>query len=680
MNHLSDESSPYLLQHAANPVDWHPWGEEAFGLAAELDRPVFLSIGYSTCHWCHVMAEESFEDDRVAALMNASFVCVKVDREERPDVDSLYMSAAQAMTGGGGWPLNVLLTPEGKPFYAATYIPRSGDLGRVGMLELLPSIARAWKDRRQEIEETAERMASILAVGPQRESEADSLDEGAAAGARDQLAGAFDEANGGFGGKPRFPMAHRLLFLVRHHRRTGDRPSLEMAVRTLRAIHSGGVYDQLGGGVHRYSTDRQWHLPHFEKMLYDQALLALAAVEAWKVDGDSGTGRLAEDTLNYCLGRLRHPEGGFFSAEDADSPGGEGAFYTWTFSEMRRLLSPGDFRLATKVWGVRESGNYRREATGELSGRNVLDVVNPPGPGSEEAARLSEIARQLLEARGARPAPALDDKVLTDWNGLMVAALARAGSSFGRGDYLRAAGEAADFVEEHLRGRRGRLLHRWRDGVAGIDAFADDYAFLAWGLLELHQALQDHGHLERAVELMDVLEKSFRGEGRCSYRITSGGGRLPSVPHRLRDGALPSAGSVALQNLHRLWRLTGRSRFRKAADRLLREYSAVAADAPTACTMAMAALEEMLEEPVDVVVCGEPGDPATAALLEQARGASGGSALLLLREPEDALLSELAPHTSGIHTVDGRPAAYVCRGFSCRLPITDPHALGEALG
>ena len=670
MNHLDGESSPYLLQHAENPVDWFPWGDEAFRLAAELDRPLFVSIGYSTCHWCHVMAEESFEDARVAALMNESFVCVKVDREERPDVDSLYMRAAQAMTGRGGWPLNVILTPERRPFYAATYVPRQGGPGAMGMLELVPAIASAWSRRRQEVEESAARMTAALEPEAHRRESGPRMDAEMAEGARKELAQRFDEAHGGFGRAPKFPMPHVLLFLVRHHARTGHGPSLEMAIRTLRAIRRGGVFDQVGHGVHRYSTDAAWHLPHFEKMLYDQALLALAAVEAREASGDRGMRGLAEDILDYVLRDLHHPEGGFCSAEDADSPGGEGAFYTWATGELQELLSPDEYLLAAKYWGVEESGNYREEATGRPSGRNVLDAGAAPEPSADDARRLDGIRRSLMRTRSERPRPALDDKVLTDWNGLAIAALARAGGSFGREDYLRAAEEAADFVENRLRDADERLLHRWREGRAGIEAFADDIAFLAWGLLELHQATQDHRRLERAMGLMDDLEDRFGSDDGALYSISAADSQLPARPREVGDGALPSANSVTLQNLHRLWRLTGRPRFRKRLDGLLADYAPYAAAAPSMHAMAMAALEEMLSPQVDVVVCGDGDDPAASALLKAARRWSLGSAMVLLREPGDTLLPRLAPHVSDTKPVEGRAAAYVCRGFSCGLPVT----------
>ncbi len=679
MNHLSDESSPYLLQHARNPVDWHPWGEEAFGLALELDRPIFLSIGYSTCHWCHVMAEESFEDHRVAEIMNASFVCVKVDREERPDVDSLYMKAALAMSGSGGWPLNVILTPDGHPFYAFTYLPRRGGPRRPGMLELLPSIAMAWSDRRNEIEKSASGLTSALDAGPRTQPGESRLDGDMAGKACEQLAATYDHRHGGFGPGPKFPMAHGLLFLIRRHARTGEDQPLEMALRTLRAIRRGGVFDQVGLGVHRYSTDARWHLPHFEKMLYDQALVALAAVEAWKVSGDSASRGLAEGALDYALRDLRHPRGGFCSAEDADSPGGEGAFYTWTAEELRSLLAPKDYRLAETAWGVREGGNYRDEATGRPSGRNVLDMTDAPEPDTEDRRRLETMRARLLQARGRRFRPSKDDKILTDWNGLMIAALARAGLVLDRRDYVEAARKAAEFIDSELRDSQGRLLHRWRKGDAGIGAFADDFAYLAWGMLELHQVTQDHCRLRTAIELMDGLEKAFRQDANGLYAIAAEAEGLPARPQELRDGALPSANSVALQNLHRLWRLTGRSRFGDRLDRMMPEYAAAAGRAPSTHSMGMAALEEMLAEPVDAVVCGDPSDAATFGLLNAVRRASTGSTLVLLRRPGDELLDRLAPHTSGMAAVDGKPATYICRGFACGLPLTDPEEIEEAL-
>jgi hypothetical protein len=679
MNGLSQESSPYLLQHADNPVDWMPWGERAFDRASRLDRPLFVSIGYSTCHWCHVMERESFSDGGVAGLMNRDFVCVKVDREERPDVDSLYMRAAISMNGSGGWPLNVVLTPEGKPFFAATYIPRTGGPRRPGMLELLPSIADAWRRRRDEIERTAERLTSIAAVVP--ESDTDGLAGDDADRAFGQLEQRFDDRHGGFGGAPKFPMPHAALFLVRRSRRTGCGRPAEMALSTLRSIHRGGVYDQLGFGLHRYSTDAAWHLPHFEKMLYDQAMTVTAAVEAWETEGDEEVRRLAERTLDYMLRRLRHPEGGFCSAEDADSPGGEGAFYTWTARELRGALSGGDWELARRVWDVREEGNYRDEATGRPSGRNVLDAGGQPPMSDAEEQRLEEVRLRLLEVRSGRPAPAVDDKVLADWNGLAIAALARAGLSFDDYGLVRVAEEAASFILSAMVDGDGNLLHRWRGGVSGIRALADDYAFLAWGLLELHQATQDHSYLIGAKRLCETLESEFRLKGSGAYSISprGSGSRLPSRPVETADGALPSANSVSLQNLHRIWRLTGDSAVRRARDRLSEALAAAARRSPAGQVMAMAALEEMLDEPVDVVVCGDPAAAMTASLMEEARRHGGPAALLLLREPDDSLLAGLAPHTEGMGQVDGSPAAYVCRGFACGLPVTEPEDMASAL-
>ena len=678
MNRLSEENSPYLLQHADNPVDWMPWGRSAFERAEELDRPVFLSIGYSTCHWCHVMEDESFSDGALAALMNESFVCVKVDREERPDVDSLYMRAALAMTGAGGWPLNVFLTPQGAPFYAATYIPRSSALGRQGMLELLPAIARAWTQRRGEIEESAAKLSAATEIEVDRSRE--ECDEATSDRTLDQLQQRFDSANGGFGGAPKFPMPHAVLFLVRRARRTGQREPLEMAVETLRAIHRGGVYDQIGLGLHRYSTDARWHLPHFEKMLYDQAMIVMAAVEAWEASRDREVRRLAERTLDYMLRCLRHPEGGFCSAEDADSPEGEGAFYTWKASQLREHLDEPDYALACRVWGVSEAGNYSEEASRTPSGRNVLDAREGTAPSKEEAAELERIRLQLLRARAARPRPALDDKILTDWNGLAIAALARAGRSFDEYGYVRVAEETAQFITSELTDGQGNLLHSWRQGSAGVEGLAADHAFLAWGLLELHQATQDHRYLQRAVELCDRMESEFSHAG-GAYSITgrSVESKLPSRPVEMADGALPSANSVSLQNLQRIWRLTGDSAAGRVRDRLSSAFKAALGRSPAGYSMAMAALEEILTEAVDVVVCGDPERPETSSLLEEARRCAGHSAAVLLRRPDDRLLDRVAPHTKGMDEVDGEPAAYICRGFSCGLPVTDPEEIAAKL-
>ena len=504
-NRLVFESSPYLLQHARNPVDWYPWGDEAFEVARREDKPIFLSIGYSTCHWCHVMEHESFEDDEVAKLMNEAFVCIKVDREERPDLDHVYMSVTQAMAGNGGWPMTVIMTPDRKPFFAGTYFPKHGRFGRAGMMELVPQIAKAWREKREQVvasgEQVSEWMANIGKSDPGGDMEADVLALG-----YEQLASGFDPVEGGFGSKPKFPIPHNMLFLLQHHQRTGDAQARDMVVHTLKKMHRGGIFDQVGYGFHRYSTDEHWLLPHFEKMLYDQALMVMAATAAWQVSGDDALRVTAEQVLTYVLRDMTSPEGGFYSAEDADSEGEEGLFYLWTYDELVEVLGEDEAELYARVYNVEREGNFREEASGRSTGRNIPHLSQPLSetaaeldmePGELEE-RLEASRRKLFDVREERIHPLKDDKVLTDWNGLMIAACARAARAFDEPRYATAAKRAADFVLKELRDENGRLLKRYRLGQSGLPGTLSDYAFLTWGLLELYETSFEPRYVHRA--------------------------------------------------------------------------------------------------------------------------------------------------------------------------------------
>ncbi len=612
-NRLASEKSPYLLQHAHNPVDWMPWGDDAFDEAARRDVPVFLSVGYATCHWCHVMERESFTDPEVARLLNELFVPVKVDREERPDVDAVYMAACQITTGGGGWPLTVLLTPDRKPFFAGTYFPRESGPGRIGMLQLLPRLAQAWRDRRAELESSADGIlkklrqiedntfaapgatSDVLAPvdGEAGHPEADQQTRSALDRGFRDLARRFDERHGGFGDAPKFPAPHQLLFLLRRHWR-GVPGALEMVTRTLDAMARGGICDQIGGGFHRYSTDSRWLVPHFEKMLHDQAMLAMAYTEAWQASGDPALRTAAMQTFEYVARDLTHSGGGFFSAEDADSEGAEGKFYVWSAAEFDSVVSgacgSGFVARARRAFGVEEGGNFRDEATAAWTG---LNIPHRPGPVDPEVAEGLEAARTaLLAARSRRPRPLLDDKVLADWNGLMIAALARAGRTFQESSLTSAAVRAADFVEEHMRDGDGGLLHRWRDGDAALVAGAADYAFMAWGAIELFGATCDPKWMTEAEALLSVLLEQFEDTERGGFFTASRAGtELPLRQKELYDGAIPSANSAALYVLARAARLTGRQRWHRAARRLVRSVRRALEHSPTAYCMSLAALD-----------------------------------------------------------------------------------------
>jgi len=598
-NRLKSEKSPYLLQHAANPVDWYPWGKEAFARAAREDKPVFFSSGYSTCHWCHVMAHESFEDPDVAALMNEAFVCIKVDREERPDLDKFYMTAAQMMTGGGGWPLTIFMTPDKRPFFAATYIPKDSRFGRTGLRELIPQARQAWQSRRGEISQSATKILQLLKRDEQPWSPGEPLTATLADEAYEDLMSRYDEIWGGFGPPPKFPMPHQLVFLLRYGRAKGKDRAVHMAAETLRLMRAGGIWDHLGYGFHRYSTDRQWLLPHFEKMLYDQALLCLAYAEAFEVTGEDVFGRTAREVITYILRDMTAPEGGFYCAEDADSEGKEGKFYLWTEEEIENVLGKEDAELFVEAYGLEQEGNFVEEATGRRTGENILHRLEAAASltsvrGITEKAledRLGKARERLFSVRERRIHPGKDDKILTDWNGLMIAALARAAAVFAEPSYYEAARRAYLFIKKNLSDSDGSLRHRWRDGEASARAFADDYAFLIWGLLECYDYSGDASFLGAARSLQEILERRFSDEKQGGYFMSAADQTdIPVRPQESFDGAIPSGNSVAFYNLIRLHCLTGEEAYAARAAKLGRAFSRLIDRSPSSHTMFMIAL------------------------------------------------------------------------------------------
>jgi len=598
-NRLNREKSPYLLQHAENPVDWYPWGEEAFARAVREDKPVFFSSGYSTCHWCHVMAHESFEDPDVAALMNETFVCIKVDREERPDLDKFYMTAGQMMTGGGGWPLTILMTPEKSPFFAATYIPKDSRFGRTGLRELIPQAKQAWKDRRSEITQSATKILTLLRREDQPAAPGEPLAAALADEAYEDLMSRYDETWGGFGPPPKFPMPHQLVFLLRYGKAKGKDRAVQMAADTLRIMRTGGICDHLGYGFHRYSTDRQWLLPHFEKMLYDQALLCQAYAEAFQITGEKVFDETAREIITYVLRDMTAPEGGFYCAEDADSEGKEGKFYLWTEEEIENILGKEEAELFVDTYGLEKEGNFVEEATGIRTGENILHrleaaarIASRLGIGENVLEdKLSKARERLFAARERRVHPGKDDKILTDWNGLMIAALARGAAVFAEPAYFEAARRAYLFIEKNLRDSDGRLRHRWRDGEASARSFADDYAFLIWGLIECHDYSGDSSYLAAARSLQDILDRRFWDEKQGGYFMSADDqADVPIRPKESYDGAIPSGNSVAFYNLIRLHRLTGENAYATRAGELGRAFSPVISQIPSAHTMFMIAL------------------------------------------------------------------------------------------
>ncbi len=683
-NHLIHEKSPYLLQHAYNPVEWYPWGKAAFAKAKAERKPIFLSIGYATCHWCHVMERECFEDPEVAALMNETFVNIKVDREERPDVDQVYMTVCQMLTGSGGWPLTIIMTPERKPFFAGTFFPKHGRFQKPGLMELIPRIALMWKERRADLEASASEITSHLervsASGKASSPGPSTLDE-----AYRQLATRFDAENGGFATAPKFPSPHNLVFLLRQWRRTGSQKALEMVRATLDSMRDGGIWDHVGWGFHRYSTDRRWRVPHFEKMLYDQATLAMAYLEARQATGDPSYGKTAREILAYVDRDLGSPGGGFDSAEDADSEGVEGKFYLWTLAELRKLLSREELRVAIKAWNIDPEGNFGNEITGEADGTNILyrteddaELAGSLGLPEDRVRELLESARvKLLEARSRRTRLLRDDKVLTDWNGLMIAAFARAASVFNETDYAHRARRAAEFILSNLYDSRGRLLHRWRDGQAAVPAMLDDHAFLALGMLELYESTFDPRWLQRALDLAAEADTRFSAPDGSLYLTATDAEELLVRPRDAHDGAIPSGSSVLLDVFLRLGRLTGDERWSRRADRLIQSMGAQVERSPAAHTAFLAALSSLYAPTWEIVVTGRRGEEETDRLLETVRAVYLPGSTLLFVSPDATgrKVHALAAFTASMNRVDGKATAWVCRGFSCDLPVSDPDQL-----
>jgi uncharacterized protein YyaL (SSP411 family) len=681
-NRLYFEKSPYLLQHAENPVDWYPWGEAAFAKAREEDKPVFLSIGYSTCHWCHVMEHESFEDEEVAARLNEAFVCIKVDREERPDIDDIYMTVCQMMTQRGGWPLTIVMTPDKKPFFAATYIPKPA------LLNMIPQVKEVWAKDRDQVDQFTGRIMEALEKSSSLEAGADpTLDD--IRSAFEQLSKQFDRVNGGFGGAPKFPTPHNLMFLLRYWKRTGDRHALTMVETTLEHMRRGGVYDHVGFGFHRYSTDERWFLPHFEKMLYDQAMLVMACAEAYQATGNEAYRRTAEEVITYVLRDMTDRSGGFYSAEDADSEGEEGKFYVWTEQELRDVLGA-DADFVIDVFGVQKGGNWREEATGHSSGTNILflgrpleEVARERDESEDDLLRRWEPIRALLfEIRENRIHPHKDDKILTDWNGLMIAALAKASQAFQKPEYADAAGRAAEFIMEQLESPGGGLYHRYRDGQSSITSMVDDYAFFAWGLLELYGTTYNVGYLERAIHYNDYLVKHFWDDETGGLFFTSDAGEKLIVRSKtVYDGAVPSGNSVAMLNLIRLARLTAKTEYEERAREVGRAFYAQVARMSSAHSMMMSAVDFVVGPSFEVVISGHAGrDDTRRMAAELSRRFIPSKVVVFRPEEESEAVVAIAPYTKSQSAVNGDATAYVCRNYACELPTTDIDKMLELLG
>jgi hypothetical protein len=691
-NRLISEKSPYLLQHAHNPVNWYPWGAEAFEVALKQEKPIFLSIGYSTCHWCHVMEKESFEDAQVANLMNEAFVCIKVDREERPDIDSTYMAVCQMMTGSSGWPLTIITTPDKKPFFASTYIPKEGKFGRMGMKELIPRIKELWDTKRDQLINSAQEIVVrlIRSEQPSSPSQREVIEEETLDAAYESLSEEFDEEHGGFSGAPKFPTPHNLTFLLRYWKRTGYEKALWMVEKTLTSMRLGGIYDQVGYGFHRYSVDSRWFLPHFEKMLYDQAMLVVAYTETYQATRKEEYRNAVEEILAFVLHDMTSPEGGFYTSVDADSEQQEGKFYLWSEKETREVLSQEESDLIVKVFNIRQNGNLHDETTGKDTGKNILYMSNPlkntalemkiPLEELEDSVRVAR--RKLLRARETRIHPQTDEKILTDLNGLMIAALAKAAQAFNEPRYCFVAEKAAEFLLNKMRNSDGRLLHRYKDSETLIPGFLDDYAFLVWGLIELYEATFETKYLMSAISLTELMISHFRDEQNGGFYVSADDAESIIIRRKdAYDGAHPSGYSIAALDLLLLAHLTGKSQFEDLASSMIGVVSSEIASSPTAFTQLLAALDFALGPASEIVIVGDPKSEDTETMVNILRSSFLPNKVQLLKPigMQSREVEELVEFTRDFSSEGGRATAFVCQGHKCNLPTTDARRMLELL-
>ncbi|CAA9262881.1 MAG: Uncharacterized protein YyaL [uncultured Chthoniobacterales bacterium] len=703
-NRLANEKSPYLLQHADNPVDWLPWGDVAFEKARREEKPIFLSIGYSTCHWCHVMAHESFEDDATAEIMNREFVNIKVDREERPDVDRVYMTFVQATTGHGGWPMSVWLTPDLKPFVGGTYFPPEDRYGQPGFKRVLQRIADAWKTDRENIAAQGTRIVEALSESAAGHgSERSDLGIPTLENAYRQIARSYDAHEGGFGSAPKFPRPVLLNFLFRIYARdragTSGRHALEMNLFTLRKMAAGGMHDHIGGGFARYSVDRFWHVPHFEKMLYDNAQLAVAYADAFQITRDPLFEEVTRGILDYVLRDMTSPEGGFYSAEDADSiiahgkpEHAEGAFYVWTKEEIEGALG-GAAEIFTYHYGVEPTGNAPQgsDPHGEFTGKNILIQRHTVAETAERFGKteaelrelLAHARRRLFDEREKRPRPHLDDKIITAWNGLMISAFARAAQVLGEPKYLAAAEQAAGFLRSNLYdASRKTLVRNFREGPSAVEGFADDYAFLIGGLLDLYEASFDVEWLKFAIDLQATQDRLFFDAADGGY--FSGTGTDPSILLRMKednDGAEPAASSIAALNLLRLSQLRRDDTMRGRAEKTIAAFSVMLAQVPSAMPQMLVALDSLLSKPQQIVIAGERESSATRALIREVHRQYAPNKIVVLADGDEGqrYLEDKLPELHGMRQLDEKPTAYVCENFACQAPVNDPAALRDLL-
>ncbi|MDA1264185.1 MAG: thioredoxin domain-containing protein [Planctomycetota bacterium] len=688
-NRLIFEQSPYLLQHARNPVDWYPWGEEAFRAAKAQNKPVLLSIGYSTCHWCHVMEHESFEDQDVATLLKEGYIAIKLDREERPDLDHIYMTVTQAMTGSGGWPMTVIMTPDKQPFFAGTYFPKHGRGGRPGFVDILQQVSNLWQTDAERAGLVAHAAKVTNALVDLVKGNPGELDESVLDRAYLGLLQRHDSIKGGFSDRPKFPVPHNLRFLLRHHLRSGEANALKMVELTLTEMRKGGIWDHVGHGFHRYSTDRDWLVPHFEKMLYDQALLAMAYLDAYQVTGKQQYARTAREILTYVARDMTSPEGGFYSAEDADSEGEEGLFYLWTREELEEALEEDDAAWAVHLFQVTDEGNFVDESTRQRNGRNILHLKGTHAElakahGLELAAfeaRLEGIRARLFEVREPRIHPLKDDKILTDWNGLMIAAFAQAARVLDDDEYRAVTRRAVEHLHEVLLQENGQLYKLARLGVPAGDGMLEDYAFVIWGLLESFESLQNPRDLATARALASQMIARFADEERGGFYLSPVDGEALIVrPKEIYDGAIPSGNSVAAWVLLRLGRLTGETDLEERAAKILTAFAGDVNRQPGIYTQLLFAVD-FGSGSNEIVVVGDPAAEDTRAMLAAIHGVFAPNKVVILKPIEGARAIEaLVPYLKDQGQVGGKATAYVCEDFACQAPTNDPEAVRAALG
>jgi uncharacterized protein YyaL (SSP411 family) len=685
-NRLINERSPYLLQHAYNPVDWFPWSEEAFEKAKREDKPVFLSIGYSTCHWCHVMENESFEDNDVAKLMNEVFISIKVDREERPDIDGIYMTVCQMLTGSGGWPLTIIMSPDKKPFFAGTYFPKKDRFGRMGMMSLIPGIDNVWRNSREEIYKSIEKISSALNSGLQKQN-GEELNEKVLDKAFNNFVSRFDPENGGFGAAPKFPSPHNLLFLLRYWKRKNSEKAIQMVEKTLIEMYMGGLNDHIGSGFHRYSTDKIWLVPHFEKMLYDQALLVIAYTETYLATKKDIYKETAIDILNYVLRDMISPEGGFYSAEDADSEGIEGKFYLWKENEIKNLLSKDEADLFLKVFNIKKEGNWIDQVQDKNTGTNILHLQKEIKTTADELninekllkQKLKNIKEKLFISREKRTHPFKDTKILTDWNSLMVSALSKAAQAFDKNEYYETAEKAACFILKNLIDENGRLLHRFKDSDAGIYANVDDYAFFVAGMLDLYEAGFNSNYLKTAVDLNNDFIKYFWDEEEGGFFFTpSDGEKLLIRQKEIYDGAVPSGNSIAILNLLRIARITGNSGYEKKALEIIRTFSGIIENSPQAFSQTLVALDFAIGPSKEIVISGQKDSFAANKMLKMIREKYIPNKVIVFSSKEDQL-EIISPLFNEYIPINNKTAVYICENYKCNMPVTTVEQLKDTI-